>query len=210
VSRTLVHLLRHGEVQNPEGILYGRLPGYHLAASGRDMAARVAEHLAGRDVVHLVSSPLERALETAEPIAWAFGLEVEVDPRLIEAANQFEGTRFGVGDGALRRPANWWKLRNPVRPSWGEPYLQIARRMVGAVTDARRAAEGHEAVLVSHQLPIWTLRRFLEHRRLWHDPRRRQCGLASLTTLVYDEDRLADIDYAEPAGPTAKGSVPGA
>ena len=210
MSRTLVHLLRHGEVHNPEGILYGRLPGYHLAAPGRDMAARVAEYLAGRDLAYLASSPLERALETAEPIAWAFSLEVVIDPRLIEAANQFEGTRFGVGDGALRRPANWWKLRNPVRPSWGEPYQQIARRMAGAVADARAAAAGHEAVLVSHQLPIWTLRRFLEHRRLWHDPRRRQCGLASLTTLVYQDGRLADIDYAEPAGPTAKGTVPGA
>jgi len=210
VTRTLVHLLRHGEVQNPKGILYGRLPGYRLSASGASMAARIAEHLAGRDVVYIASSPLERALETAEPIAWAFSLEVITDPRLIEAANQFEGTRFGVGDGALKRPANWWRLRNPMRPSWGEPYLTIAHRMLEAATEARKAAEGHEAVLVSHQLPIWTLRRFLEHRRLWHDPRKRQCGLASLTTLVYDDDKLVGIEYSEPAGPTAKDAVPGA
>ena len=121
MSRTLVHLLRHGEVHNPDGTLYGRLPGYHLATGGRDMAVRVAEHLGGRDIVYIASSPLERALETAEPIAWAFSLEVTIDLRLIEAANQFEGSRFGVGDGALKRPANWWKLRNPARPSWGEP-----------------------------------------------------------------------------------------
>ena len=210
MSRTLVHLLRHGQVDNPSGILYGRLPGYHLAPEGREMAVRVAEHLAGRDIAHLASSPLERALETAEPIAWAFSLEVTVDIRLIEAANQFEGTRFGVGDGALKHPANWWRLRNPIRPSWGEPYLDIARRMVAAVNAARRAAQGHEAVLVSHQLPIWTLRRFLERRHLWHDPRHRQCGLASLTTLVYDQDRLAAIEYSEPAGPTARDAVPGA
>jgi broad specificity phosphatase PhoE len=210
VTRTVIHLLRHGQVDNPRGLLYGRLPGYHLAPAGREMAVRVAEHLAGTDIAHIVSSPLERALETAEPIAWAFGLEVVVDIRLIEAANQFEGSRFGVGDGALRHPANWWRLRNPVRPSWGEPYLEIARRMAGAVNDARRAARGHEAVLVSHQLPIWTLRRFLERRRLWHDPRRRECGLASLTSLVYEEDRLAAIRYSEPAGPTARDTVPGA
>jgi broad specificity phosphatase PhoE len=210
VTRTLVHLLRHGEVENPKGILYGRLPGFHLSAEGRRMAAVVAEYLAGRDVVHLVSSPLERARETAEPIAWAFSLEPVLDPRLIEAANKFEGTKFGVGDGALKRPANWWKLRNPVRPSWGEPYLEIAHRMVDAAAEARKAAEGHEAVLVSHQLPIWTARRYLEHRKLWHDPRKRQCGLASLTTLVYEDDKLTDIDYSEPAGPTSKGAVPGA
>jgi broad specificity phosphatase PhoE len=210
VTRTLVHLLRHGEVHNPEGVLYGRLPGYRLSEAGVAMAATVAEHLAGRDVVYLVSSPLDRARQTAEPIAWAFSLEVVLDERLIEAANQFEGSRFGVGDGALRRPANWWKLRNPVRPSWGEPYLAIAHRMLAAVADARKAAAGHEAVLVSHQLPIWTLRRYLERRRLWHDPRHRQCGLASLTTLVYDGDRLATINYCEPAGPTERDAVPGA
>jgi len=210
VSRTLVHLLRHGEVHNPDGTLYGRLPGYHLATGGRDMAVRVAEHLGGRDIVYIASSPLERALETAEPIAWAFSLEVTIDLRLIEAANQFEGSRFGVGDGALRHPANWWRLRNPTRPSWGEPYLDIARRMMAAVNAGRRAAQGNEAVLVSHQLPIWTLRRFLERRHLWHDPRRRQCGLASLTTLVYDRDRLSGIEYSEPAGPTARDYVSGA
>jgi len=210
VTRTLIHLLRHGEVHNPEGVLYGRLPGYRLSEAGEAMAAKVAEHLAGRDIVHLVSSPLERARQTAEPIAWAFSLEVVLDERLIEAANEFEGTKFGVGDGALRRPTNWWKLRNPVRPSWGEPYLAIAHRMQAAVSDARKAAAGHEAVLVSHQLPIWTLRRYLERRRLWHDPRRRQCGLASLTTLVYNGDRLTGIDYSEPAGPTERDAVPGA
>jgi broad specificity phosphatase PhoE len=210
VSRTLIHLLRHGEVHNPKKILYGRLPGYHLSESGRRMAVQVAEHLAGRDVTHLVSSPLERAQETTAPIAWAFGLEPVLDERLIEAANQFEGTRFGVGDGALKRPANWWRLRNPVRPSWGEPYLHIAQRMVAAIADARKAADGHEAVLVSHQLPIWTVRRYLQHQRLWHDPRKRECGLASLTTLVYEDDKLHRIEYSEPAGPTSSRAVPGA
>jgi broad specificity phosphatase PhoE len=205
-----VHLLRHGEVHNPKKILYGRLPGYHLSETGRQMAVTVAEHLAGRDLVHLVSSPLERAQETAAPIAWAFGLDPVLDERLIEAANQFEGTRFGVGDGALRRPANWWKLRNPARPSWGEPYLQIAQRMVAAIQDARKTADGHEAIMVSHQLPIWTVRRFLQHQRLWHDPRKRQCGLASLTTLVYEDDKLHRIEYAEPAGPTSPRAVSGA
>jgi len=209
-TRTVVHLLRHGEVDNPTGILYGRLEGFRLSEAGLAMAARVAEHLAGVDVVYLVSSPLERARQTAEPIAWSFGLDVVSDPRLIEAANHFEGTRFGVGDGALRRPANWPLLRNPFRPSWGEPYVEIAARMAAAVEDARKAAEGHEAVLVSHQLPIWTARRYFEGRRLWHNPRHRQCGLASLTSLVFADDTLVEIGYAEPAGPTAKDAVPGA
>src|SRR6266699_3450385 len=116
---TVVHLLRHGEVSNPRGVLYGRLPGYHLSEEGRLMAKAATAFLAGRDVTVLRSSPLERALETAAPVAAQFGLDVQVDERLIEPWNHFEGTTFGVGDGALRRPANWRHLRNPFRPSWG-------------------------------------------------------------------------------------------
>jgi broad specificity phosphatase PhoE len=190
-----VHLVRHGEVENPTKILYGRLPGYRLSELGVQMAKAAAESLAGRDVTYLVSSPLERAVQTAE----AFGMPVHTDERLIESANRFEGKRFGVGDGALRYPANWWLLRNPFTPSWGEPYLVIATRMYDALVAARDAAEGHEAVCVSHQLPIWTLRRFCEQRRLWHDPRRRQCALASVTSFHFDGDALTGISYAEPA-----------
>lgn len=209
MTTTVIHLLRHGEVHNPDGILYGCLPDFHLSDSGQAMAIKVAEHLSGADVVQVISSPLERAQETAAPVAERFGLTVRVDPRLIEAGNSFEGSRFAVGDGALRRPGNWWRLRNPFRPSWGEPYLEVARRMLAAIVDAREAAAGHEAVLVSHQLPIWTIRRLVERRRLWHDPRHRQCGLASLTSFTYDDRRLVSVSYIEPAGPSGA-AVPGA
>ena len=207
---TVVHLMRHGEVENPDGVLYGRLPGYHLTELGRRMADRVAEHLASRDIVHVGASPLERAQETAEPIAKAHGLDIATDRRLIEAENVFQGKTFGIGDGALRRPANWKHVVNPFKPSWGEPYVDQVVRMMGALEAAKDAARGHEAVLVSHQLPIWTLRLHVEHRRYLHDPRRRQCGLASVTSLVYDGDRVARVDYAEPAGPTDPSAVPGA
>ncbi|WAL65243.1 histidine phosphatase family protein [Amycolatopsis cynarae] len=199
---TIVHLLRHGEVHNPDGILYGRLPGFRLSERGRRQALTVAEAVAGHDITHVVASPLERAQETAAPIAAAHRLDVHTDPRLIEAANDFEGQRVSVGDGALRQPRHWPKLRNPFVPSWGEPYLEIAHRMLGAVHRARAAAEGHEALCVSHQLPIWTLRRFLEAKPLWHDPRHRQCSLASLTSLVFNGEELVDIVYSEPAGAT--------
>jgi broad specificity phosphatase PhoE len=196
---TIVHVLRHGEVHNPEKILYGRLPGYQLSELGVQMAKAAAESLAGRDVTYLVASPLERAQQTAEPFAAQFHLPIATDERLIESANLFEGQRVAVGDGALRDPRNWWKLRNPVTPSWGEAYRLIGQRMFAALQDARAAAEGHEAVCVSHQLPIWTLRLFAERRRLWHDPRRRQCALASVTSFHFAGARLAGIGYAEPA-----------
>ncbi|MER5475634.1 histidine phosphatase family protein [Streptomyces sp. NPDC002734] len=196
---TVVHLMRHGEVENPTGLLYGRLPGYHLSELGRKMADRVAEHLAPRDVTYVCASPLERAQETATPIAKAHGLELDTDERLIEAENVFQGKTFGVGDGALKRPGNWKHLVNPFKPSWGEPYEVQVARMRAALDAAAAAARGHEAVLVSHQLPIWIVRSAVEGRRLWHDPRRRECTLASLTSFTYEGDRIVAVGYTEPA-----------
>jgi len=204
VSRTTVHLLRHGEVHNPDGVLYGRLPGFRLSEDGRGMAVFAAEAVRGRDVAEVVASPLLRAQETAGPIAEVFGLPIGTDERLIESSNHFEGKTFGVGDGALRHPSNWPFLVNPFQPSWGEPYQVVAARMLAAVHDVRDRVRGHEAVCVSHQLPIWTVRRFVEGRRLWHRPDRRQCGLASLTSLVFDDDRLVRVDYSEPAGAASR------
>jgi broad specificity phosphatase PhoE len=198
-TKTVVHVLRHGEVYNPDKILYGRLPGYRLSELGVQMAKAAAESLADRDVTHVVASPLERAQQTAEPFTGRFKLPVAVDERLIESANLFEGKRVAVGDGALRQPRYWHLMRDPFTPSWGEPYVQIAQRMYGALLAAREAAEGHEAVCVSHQLPIWTLRRFVERKRLWHDPRRRQCALASLTSFHFEDARIVGIGYTEPA-----------
>jgi broad specificity phosphatase PhoE len=197
--KTVVHLLRHGEVHNPTGVLYGRRPGYHLSELGREMAQRVADTVADRDIAHVVSSPLERAQETAEPLAKARGLDVTTDARAIESTNVFEGKTFGVGDGVLRKPASWRHLWNPFRPSWGEPYKDLVARMMAAVHDARAAAAGHEAVVVSHQLPIWITRLHVEDRSFLHDPRRRQCTLCSLTSFTFDGDRIVTVTYSEPA-----------
>ncbi|GAB3156224.1 histidine phosphatase family protein [Micromonospora sonneratiae] len=199
MSNTVVHVLRHGEVHNPDKILYGRLPGFRLSELGVQMAKAAAQALADRDIAYVVASPLERAQQTAEPIAEQFSLPIAVDEQLIESANWFEGKRVSPGDGSFRDPRNWWVLRDPITPSWGEAYLAIAERMFGALQAAREAAEGREAVCVSHQLPIWTLRRHVERKRLWHDPRRRQCGLASLTSFHFDGDRIVGIGYSEPA-----------
>lgn len=198
-ERTVVHLLRHGEVYNPEGVLYGRLPGYLLSDLGHEMAVQAATALAEHDITAVITSPMERAQQTAQPIAAKHGLEIQTDPLLIEADNIFEGQRVSVGDGVLKQPKTWRHLWNPLRPSWGEPYVEVASRMTAAVNAARDQVRGHEAVLVSHQLPIWVARLAAEDRRLWHDPRSRQCTLASLTSLTYDKDELVAITYTEPS-----------
>ena len=157
-----VHLLRHGEVHNPDGVLYGRLPEFHLSELGRQMAGMLAEHFSeraaqGAKIVHLVASPLTRAQETAQPIAQALNLDIATEERIIEAANYFQGLQ--VSKDEIFKPKHWPMLRNPLRPSWGEPYKAQAARVTAAVQDARRRAielggDGAEAILVSHQLPI--------------------------------------------------------
>jgi broad specificity phosphatase PhoE len=202
-ERTTVHLLRHGEVHNPTGVLYGRLPDFHLSDLGREMAQRAAQALGHRDITVVTASPLERAQETAAPLAAALSLPIGSDPDIIEADNVFEGTRVGVGDGILKQPRSWHHLWNPFRPSWGEPYAEIAERMRAGVRRARDAARGHEAVLVSHQLPIWIARLDAEERSFMHDPRKRQCGLASLTSFTFEGNRLVALSYTEPAADLA-------
>jgi broad specificity phosphatase PhoE len=209
-ERTVVNLVRHGEVHNPNGVLYGRLPGFRLSDAGLRMADEAAAAVAGHDVRLVVSSPLERAVQTATPIAAQFGLEVRIDERLIESENVFEGKTFGVGDGALRRPSNWRHVVNPFRPSWGEPYVAVAARVLAACADARDAARGAEAVLVSHQLPIWVTRRAVEGKRLWHRPDRRECALASVTSFGYVDDEIVEVTYQEPAGALGRNRVGGA
>ena len=195
-----VHVVRHGEVHNPESILYGRQPGWRLSERGLAMAEAVANWSKDLSLGAIHSSPLERAQQTATPIASLHGLKIKSDEQLIEAANIFEGKPFGVGDGVLRQPKAWRHLWNPWRPSWGEPYKEQISRMQSAIEAARESANGKDALVVSHQLPIWILRSSIEGRSLLHDPRRRQCSLASVTSFHFDASgRVVGLTYAEPA-----------
>ena len=194
---TVVHLLRHGEVHNPNHVLYGRLPGYHLSANGRMMADAAADYFEGRPVAAVFASPLERAQETAEPVAARLDLQIITDDRLIESGNVLEGKSVSLASLAVN-PANWKYLWNPFRPSWGEPYTEVVARVRQVVDRARDAARGQEAVCVSHQLPIWVSRLAAEHRRLWHNPNSRQCALGSVTSLTFDGDELTGVSYAVP------------
>ena len=195
-----VHVVRHGEVENPNKILYGRQSGWFLSKRGEEMAAVLGNWAKDLDIAAVHASPLERAQQTAKPMADAHGLTIKTDERLIEAANVFEGKPFGVGDGVLRQPSAWPKLWNPWKPSWGEPYVDQVNRMLAAVFAARDDANGKDAIVVSHQLPIWILRSAIEGRRFLHDPRKRICTLASVTSIHFDDEgMISGINYSEPA-----------
>ena len=195
-----VHVARHGEVENPQKILYGRQPGWRLSTRGQQMAQVLGEWSKSINLGALHVSPLQRAQETAAPIAKAHGIEITTDERLIEAGNIFEGKSFEPGSGILKHPTAWRHLYNPWKPSWGEPYDEQINRMFAAIFAAHKAANGKDAVLVSHQLPIWITRSAIEGRSMLHDPRKRECTLASVTSIHFDDEGvISGLSYSEPA-----------
>ena len=193
----LIHLVRHGEVHNPDGVLYGRIEGFHLSDLGHRMAAAAAASLEGRDLTALWASPLQRTQESAAPWSKLFGLEIQTDPRLIEPANTFEG--YNIRRELKRRPWLARYLVNPRKPSWGEAFVSIQGRMMAAVADIHQSTESGEAVIVSHQLPIWMVARTVQHKPLATDPRRRRCSLSSITTIEWNGSEFVEVDYQEPA-----------
>jgi broad specificity phosphatase PhoE len=192
-----VHLLRHGEVANPKNVIYGRLPGYHLSERGRRQAEAAAERLANRDVGAIWASPLERAQETAEPIAARHDLEITTDDRLIEHGTTLEG----IGRSAMaffRSPKHWWSLRNPIAPSWGESFADIRVRMESAIRDAVAASGGRETVIVTHQTPVVVARQLLSGRRGMPWMRANLPRTGSITTVVIEDDLVVSASYFEP------------
>ena len=204
---TLIHLVRHGEVYNPQGILYGRLAGFHLSELGQRMAAAAADELAGHPITALYASPLQRAQESAAPWSAKFSLDIITDERLIEPTNRFEGEKFEFGPAVLFKPRVWRWVINPWKPSWGEPYLSVIDRMMSAIGDAWDAADGGEVVMVSHQMPIVMVQRFVAGAKPFHDPRQRRCHLSSITTLRKDGDSFVEVGYQDPAAELLAGSI---
>ncbi len=197
--------MRHGEVHNPARVLYGRLPGFGLSVDGRRMARQAAEYIQSleRPVGSLVCSPLQRTRESSEPFTELFGLEPQIDERVIEPTNVFEGRRM---KRALANPVNWRHLRAPDLPSWGEPYLQVVARMDAAMRDAWDATESGDAVIVSHQLPIWVTHLAVTGALMRHNPTQRRCALSSITSFTLAEDGTwSEVAYVEPA--TLSGAV---
>jgi broad specificity phosphatase PhoE len=209
VPETVVHLVRHGQVENPRRVLYGRLPGYNLSTRGQAQAGLLARYFADVPLAAVLASPLERAQQTATPIAATHGLELRSDLRLIETSNVFEGVAGNVAWYILRHPKIWWQLRDLRAPSWGERNVDMVERVHAVVDAVRDEFAGQHVVLVSHQAPIWVARLAFERRRLTHWPAWRRCTLASVTTLTFDGDQLTSVSYAEPAATALRSPDPG-
>jgi broad specificity phosphatase PhoE len=194
-----LHFVRHGEVFNPKGVLYERIPGFQLSDLGHQMAQAAAKQLSreNRQISRLFASPLQRTQESAAPLAQEFGLEIEHEPRVIEPWNKFAGYRMG-GRALLRKPSLALHLYNPQKPSWGEPYRDIAQRMTDAALSAWSSVDTGDVVLVSHQLPIWMLYRSSQGLALPHDPRSRRCSLSSITSFEVVDGKLVEVGYREP------------
>ncbi len=195
-GRTTIHLVRHGQVDNPRAIIYGRLPGYHLSERGKRQAEAAARRLEHADVGAVWSSPMERAQETAEIIAAPHGIPVTTDERLTESLTTLEGVR-GTIRGLLTAPRHWWHFRNPMRPSWGESFDEVRKRMLDAVADALSRSDGRELVIVSHQTPLLVCRLALARRKLppWLAF---PCHTGSVTSMVLDDGRLVSSTYFRP------------
>ncbi len=204
-----LHLVRHGEVHNPDGVLYGRIPGFHLSELGHKMAAAAADDLRSRDrsYARLFASPLQRAQESAEPVSKALGRQIRTENRIIEPTNAFEGLPNHGKNAAFRKPKYWHRFWNPFRPSWGEPYRSIASRMLRAMDDAWESSDDGDIVMVSHQSPIWMAHLAIANERLFHDPRTRRCDLSSITSFTKRDGAWVEVGYTNPAEPLLANAI---
>jgi len=195
-----IHLVRHGEVYNPSGVLYGRLPNFHLSDTGKLMARAAAQELKdqGFPIRAVFSSPLIRTQESAKPIEEIFGLDAKTNENLIEPWNVFEGRKLSVKAVAVR-PHWWWHFRNPAKPAWGESFIDIIARMQEAISEAAESVKDGDVVLVTHQLPIWVMHLHAAGEKLMHDPRKRRCSLSSITSFEFIDGKLTEVGYLEPA-----------
>ncbi|CAB4642848.1 MAG: histidine phosphatase family protein [Actinobacteria bacterium] len=206
-----LHLIRHGEVHNPGSVIYGRLPHFKLSERGHQMAAAAAAELKKqeRQVGKIFASPLLRTQESAQHVEKAFGVDAKTDERLSEPWNHFEGRKLGATHIILR-PHLFYYLRKPKRPSWGEPFEEIASRMLESMDHAWNEAIDTDVVLVSHQLPIEMVHRKISGKKLPHNPRKRRTALSSVTSYERNGDQWVEVGYQDPGASlkaTDKGAV---
>ena len=181
---SFVHLVRHGEVENPHDTVYADLPGFDLSERGRREAAWAGSVLASRPIRALYTSPLDRAVETASEMATHHNLACETVPDLTEWAlmNRWRGLPWPELD--RYRPGELEAyLTDPLRMDFSpETVEELATRIGGAVSALADRHPDQEIVIVSHQDPIQTARLVLTGRplALLHEAKPRHCEIISL------------------------------
>ena len=150
VMKTVIYLVRHGEVHNPEGIFYERLPGFHLSDLGVAQVHELGKFLSDKGVSAIYASPLERTRQTADIIAsYQRGVAVTHDKRLLEVSSMIRGQK--QVDLALER-WNFYKLK--YTKLGGEKLSDIWKRIGSFFKETVRKHKGQAIVVVSHGDPI--------------------------------------------------------
>ena len=178
--KRIVYLVRHGDVENPRGVIYGQLPGFGLSEQGRAEARSAGTYLLGRDVGKVIVSPMLRTCQTAEILCDVIKRDFTVDPRLTEIHSPLEGKKWL--NAMLPHNLLRWARRR-------EPDGVVADRLVAALGDA---LGGHqrEVVLVSHGGCILVLAHALRDRRVPTWAHLGVCPTGSITTLAIDDSSL--------------------
>ena len=147
---TTFHLVRHAAHDRVGTVLCGRMPGVHLGALGKAQAERLAARFANENVASIQASPLERAVETAAPIAARLGQPLDICQDIAEIDfGAWSGTSF---DALAQDPrwAAWNNARSNSRPPYGETMLEAQARIVGAMEQLRGRYTDSTVILVSH------------------------------------------------------------
>ena len=201
---TTVYLVRHSDVENPRSVLYGHLDGFPLSEVGRRRAQALADRLSDSGISRIISSPLARAVETANIIAGRLPspVEVETDPELREAefSRYLQGVRYWMVP--LLRP-RWYlhKLRrgmvagDEAITDLGGRILAVARRAVAQTPD-------RQIVLVSHADPLqaaWILLDGRPHNEA--EMYRKAVDRAGLLKVLFDGDQALSWEYQPPPRP---------
>lgn len=198
-----IHLVRHGEVHNPDNVIYERLEGFHLSERGFKMAELTAKMITDDPDMSksqaIFSSPLLRTRQTAEPISKSLKLTIQTTDNLIESMCFLKGKAKGFGKNQVHNPKNFIYFLNPMRPTWGEAYENIASRMKRQVDQVLATFDNDANIIfVSHQSPIWRLRMLYENRPLFSTLKYNNCSLASITTLNFDDKKIfTSVEYRE-------------